>query len=87
MPDLFPQSLVCMQIQQIMEEAGLEADIDRVANVRGRVKGRRPDAPVLLSGSHYDTVKDGGRFDGMLGIIVPIAAVKALLVQVCSFKL
>ena len=86
-PILFPKALFCSQIQQIMEDAGLEADIDRVANVRGRVRGRRSDAPVLLSGSHYDTVKDGGRFDGMLGIIVPIAAVKALLVQVYSVSL
>lgn len=60
----------------------MDAYIDKVANVRGRVRGRDIDAPVLLAGSHYDTVKDAGRFDGMLGILVPIAAVKALLIQV-----
>lgn len=67
-----------------MAAAGLDANIDAVHNVRGKVAGRRADEPILLSGSHYDTVKDAGRFDGMLGIIVPIAAMKALLIQVHS---
>ena len=57
-----------------MVDAGLTTHIDAVANVRGKVAGRTPDAPILLSGSHYDTVKDAGRFDGILGVIVPIAS-------------
>lgn len=65
-----------------MAEAGLHSRIDAVANVRGKVTGRNLSEPVLLSGSHYDTVKDAGRFDGMLGIVVPIAALKAVLVEV-----
>jgi acetylornithine deacetylase/succinyl-diaminopimelate desuccinylase-like protein len=65
-----------------MEEAGMDAYIDKVANVRGRVRGLNPEAPILLSGSHYDTVKDAGKYDGMLGILVPIAAIKAMLIQV-----
>ena len=60
----------------------MDAYIDKVANVRGRVRGREKNAPVLLLGSHYDTVKDAGRFDGILGVLVPIAAVKALLIEV-----
>ena len=71
-----------MQLQELMVDAGLEARLDEVANVRGRLNGSKPRKPALLTGSHYDTVKDGGRYDGMLGIIVPIAAVKTLLIQV-----
>ena len=55
---------------------------DAVANVHGRIDGQIPDNPVLLIGSHYDTVKDAGRYDGALGILVGIAATKALIVQV-----
>ena len=43
-----------------------------------------PDAPVLMIGSHYDTVHDGGKYDGALGIIVGISAVKAVLLEVCG---
>ena len=41
-----------------------------------------PSAPVLMIGSHYDTVHDGGKYDGALGIIVGISAVKAVLLEV-----
>lgn len=57
---------------------------DGVGNVHGRIDGRDRDAPALLSGSHYDTVMDAGRFDGALGIIVAIASVKATILQVHS---
>ena len=55
---------------------------DAVANVHGRIKGQNATAPALIIGSHYDTVKDAGKFDGALGILVGIAAVKALVIQV-----
>ena len=55
---------------------------DAVANVHGRVGGHNTERPVLLIGSHYDTVKDAGKYDGALGILVGTAAVKALVVQV-----
>lgn len=55
---------------------------DAVANVHGRIKGQNATAPALVIGSHYDTVKDAGKFDGALGILVGIAAVKALVIQV-----
>lgn len=64
-----------------MAEAGLDAYIDTVANVRGALASRNPKAPKLLSGSHYDTVKDAGSFDGIMGVLVPIAALKTLLIQ------
>lgn len=65
-----------------MHEAGMHTWTDAVANVHGRIRGNNPESPVLLIGSHYDTVKDAGKYDGALGILAGIAAVKSLVVQV-----
>ncbi len=62
-----------------MRAAGCDTvDTDAVGNVVGRYAGQRPDAPWLLTGSHYDTVRRAGPHDGRLGIAVPLAAVQAL---------
>ena len=53
-------------------------EIDAVGNVVGVYDGQTGDAPRLLTGSHYDTVRNGGKYDGRLGILVPMAVVKAL---------
>lgn len=55
-----------------------EAAIDAVGNVVGVYRGTDPAAPRLLTGSHYDTVRNGGRYDGRLGIFVPMACVSEL---------
>lgn len=52
--------------------------IDAVGNVVGLYEGADPGARRLLTGSHYDTVRNAGRFDGRLGILVPMACVRAL---------
>ena len=65
-----------------MEDAGLRAWTDVVGNVRGRAdcKGECESCGgALVFGSHYDTVRDAGKFDGALGIVVALAAVKAHL--------
>ena len=55
-----------------------EVTIDAVGNVVGIYHGEQRDAPRLLTGSHYDTVRNGGKYDGRLGILVPMAAVRDL---------
>ena len=55
-----------------------EVAIDAVGNVVGLYHGDDRRAPRLLTGSHYDTVRNGGRYDGRLGILVPMACVQAL---------
>jgi N-carbamoyl-L-amino-acid hydrolase len=55
-----------------------EAGIDAVGNVVGLYRGTDPAAPRLLTGSHYDTVRNAGRYDGRLGIFVPMACVREL---------
>ena len=67
------------RIVQDMQDAGFDdVTIDAVGNVVGIYKGAREEAKVLLTGSHYDTVRNAGKYDGRLGIYVPIACVKAL---------
>lgn len=61
-----------------MNDAGMKADFDAAGNVVGRYEGSDSDQPALLMGSHYDTVRNAGRYDGMYGIIAGIACVKAL---------
>ncbi|PWC12562.1 allantoate amidohydrolase [Brenneria corticis] len=61
-----------------MREAGMRVWQDSVGNICGRYEGRRPDAPALLLGSHLDTVRNAGRYDGMLGVLTAIETVRAL---------
>jgi N-carbamoyl-L-amino-acid hydrolase len=70
----------CAQdIAQRMREVGMdEVAMDAVGNVVGRYHATQADAPTLLTGSHYDTVRNGGKYDGRLGIFVPLACVQAL---------
>ncbi len=61
-----------------MREAGMTAAFDAMGNVVGRYEGAAADAPVLVTGSHMDTVVDAGRYDGSFGILSPIACVADL---------
>lgn len=65
-------------IRDYMLAAGLEVEIDAVANVVGRWRCGVVGAKTLITGSHYDTVTDGGKYDGRLGILLPIAVVQHL---------
>ena len=67
------------QLLAWMHECGFdEVRLDAVGNVVGVYHGSDPTSPRLLTGSHYDTVRNGGRFDGRLGIFVPMIAVREL---------
>ncbi|MEZ5606852.1 MAG: 2-oxo-4-hydroxy-4-carboxy-5-ureidoimidazoline decarboxylase [Burkholderiaceae bacterium] len=72
----------CAQrISQVMRDAGFDSvHIDAVGNVVGRYDADPAMAQpkTLLTGSHYDTVRNGGKYDGRLGIFVPIACVREL---------
>ena len=65
-------------IQSWMVEAGMHAHLDAIGNVCGRYEGDRPGLPCLMLGSHYDTVRDAGRWDGPLGLITAISCVADL---------
>ena len=64
-------------VERWFRESGLTTWRDAVGNVFGRCSGTE-SGPVILTGSHIDTVRDGGRYDGALGIHAGLAAVEAL---------
>lgn len=70
----------CAQrISHWMRDCGFdEVEIDAVGNVVGRYHPAQAGAKYLLTGSHYDTVRNGGKYDGRLGIFVPMACVREL---------
>lgn len=61
-----------------MEEAGMRVRVDALGSVIGRYEAALPDAKALLVGSHFDSVRNGGKYDGVLGILVPITCVAEL---------
>ena len=61
-----------------MREAGLEVEVDPAGNLFGRLRGRRPELPEVWTGSHLDSVPNGGRFDGALGVVGALEAVERL---------
>ncbi len=63
---------------EFMRQAGLEAHIDALGSVVGRIEGSNPSAPALLIGSHIDSVVDAGRYDGNLGVVLGIVIAEAL---------
>jgi beta-ureidopropionase / N-carbamoyl-L-amino-acid hydrolase len=64
------------QVVEWMREAGLQVRVDRIGNVYGRREGVDPELPCVLMGSHIDTVATGGAFDGTLGVLGGIEAVR-----------
>ena len=61
-----------------MRDAGMAAKLDEIGNCVGRYEGNRPGLPCLVLGSHLDTVRDAGKYDGMLGVVAAIECVHAL---------
>jgi allantoate deiminase len=61
-----------------MREAGMQAELDAIGNAVGRYEGSRPGLPCLMLGSHLDTVRDAGKYDGMLGVISAIECIDSL---------
>lgn len=61
-----------------MRASGLETRVDAVGNLYGRLPGRRPELPEVWCGSHLDSVPQGGRYDGALGVLAALTAVRAL---------
>ncbi|MGN1056583.1 MAG: 2-oxo-4-hydroxy-4-carboxy-5-ureidoimidazoline decarboxylase, partial [Comamonas sp.] len=70
----------CAQrISHWMRDCGFDdVEIDAVGNVVGRYHPAQDGAKYVLTGSHYDTVRNGGKYDGRLGIFVPMACVREL---------
>lgn len=65
-------------LQQKMVGFGLKVTTDKVGNVYGRLCGRSPEEKVILTGSHIDTVVNGGKYDGAYGIAAAMVALQVL---------
>ena len=63
---------------ELMRDAGMTANFDALGNIVGRYEAGVPFAPVVMTGSHQDSVRNAGRYDGLFGILSPIACVKEL---------
>ncbi|MCH7841594.1 MAG: M20 family metallo-hydrolase [Chloroflexi bacterium] len=66
---------------ELMRQAGLETHIDTAGNIIGRRPGSDGDLPAIALGSHTDTVPKGGKYDGALGVMAAIEAVRTLAEQ------
>jgi len=62
----------------LMRRAGMTAGFDALGNIVGRYEAADPNAPVVMTGSHQDSVRNAGKYDGLFGIITAIACVKDL---------
>src|SRR5580698_7277688 len=65
-------------IRMWMIAAGMSVRLDALGNLIGRYEGFEANAASLLIGSHIDTVRDGGRYDGALGVMLGIECVEQL---------
>ncbi|HYF84421.1 MAG TPA: M20 family metallo-hydrolase [Clostridia bacterium] len=65
-------------LKELMEASGLEVHIDGVGNIFGRRKGLQDDLPSIMVGSHLDTVKGGGLYDGNLGVNAALEIINVL---------
>lgn len=65
-------------VATLMEDAGLSVRVDAVGNLFGRIRGSDPALPVLMMGSHIDSVPGAGKFDGCLGVLGGIEVARAI---------
>jgi len=66
-------------LKEKMEDNGFQAYFDQVGNLYGRIEGKEETDRFILTGSHIDTVIQGGKYDGAYGILASFLAVKRLV--------
>lgn len=84
-PDRITRTFLCEPMRGVheclgewMRAAGLDVRLDPAGNLIGHYLAARADAPVFLIGSHLDSVPNAGKYDGVLGVLLGVAAVQAL---------
>src|SRR5690625_3389148 len=63
-------------LRKEMEKIGLKIWEDGFSTLFGRREGKNPDAPAIMIGSHYDSVLNGGRFDGVAGVVAALEVLR-----------
>lgn len=74
-----PMKLAHEKVRGWMTRAGMSVRVDALGNIVGRLEGK--GKKIFLTGSHLDTVPDAGKYDGMLGVLIGIAAAQAIGAQ------
>jgi allantoate deiminase len=84
-PDKITRTCLCDAMHRVhvclgdwMRQAGMTVRLDAAGNLIGHYDAARPDAGTFLIGSHLDSVPDAGKYDGILGVLLGVAAVQAL---------
>src|ERR1051326_315664 len=84
-PDRLTRRFASPAMQQVnavvgawMQEAGMSVQQDAIGNLLGHYAAQKPDAHTLLLGSHLDSVRDAGKYDGPLGVMVALACIERL---------
>jgi beta-ureidopropionase / N-carbamoyl-L-amino-acid hydrolase len=78
---------VARQLRDWFAGAGLASEIDPIGNVVGRIPGCRPGARTVILGSHYDTVRNAGKYDGRLGILCALVVLESLRETLLPFAI
>ena len=73
-----PMEPTLKTVGSYMQDFGLEPHVDAAGNIIGRLESPDPKARTLLLGSHLDTVRDAGKYDGPLGVLLPLVALHEL---------
>src|SRR5699024_302778 len=63
---------------EIFEAEGMTVKIDEVGNVIARREGTEPNLPAVVTGSHIDTVYNGGKYDGVIGVVAGLEVIRSL---------
>jgi allantoate deiminase len=84
-PNRITRTFLCEAMHEVhqclgewMREAGMDVRVDTIGNLIGHYPAEHKDAPLFLMGSHLDSVPNAGKYDGVLGVLLAVAAVKAL---------
>ena len=69
------------KIASWMSEAGLETSIDNIGNIRGKLQSKTPQAKTFVIASHFDTIINAGKYDGILGIIMGLDIIENIITK------
>jgi len=70
---------VCRELIEMMKELGMKVCMDEIGNIVGRKEGKRPELPAVCIGSHMDSVRNGGIYDGPGGVVAGLEAVRLIM--------